>query len=136
MMDPLHYTPKREAAPVEELPLFAAAPEPPRDPHWLMQPLSRIERSFSAFHSANPHVFAELSARALRYLEQGRSRLGIAKLIEDLRDDPTFRTTHGPDALKLNNDHRAMYARLLLHRYPQLDGLLAIRERREKGAAA
>lgn len=132
-MDPLTYDigARKPMAPVDELPLFAAAPAAPAEPAWLTAPLSPIEQAFQRFHAENRHVYAELERRALAYQERGVKRIGIAKLVEDVRHDPLLVTRS--DDFKLNNNYRALFARLLIHYHPELSDMLATRERREKG---
>lgn len=101
------------------------------DPPFLIAPNSPIEHAFQRFHARNPHVYAAIEDRVLRAKERGARRLGIAKVIEDIRHDPTFRTQAAD--FKLNNNYRALYARLLLHRNPECAAILATRERRELG---
>lgn len=131
-MDPLNYIPKprSQAEQLEGLGLFA--PAPPLDPPWLVTPTTEIEQAFQRFHVDNPHVFQVLEREALRAQQAGVRRLGIAKLVEDVRHDAQLRTHSA--AFKLNNNFRAPYARLLIHRHPQLAEILATRERRDAGS--
>ena len=109
-------------------------PVPRAVPTWLAAPMSALERRFARFHEANPHVYRALETVALRELAEGARWIGIGQLCEQLRADPAIATAG--DAFKINNSFRALYARLLLHRYPRLDGVLRVRDRREKGATA
>lgn len=110
--------------------LFSIVPPSSADPAWLMVPMSPIERSFKAFHDANPHVYRELERCALR--ESARSRrLSISKMVEQIRADRMIETANDP--FKINNNFRALYARLLMHRHTELDGRFEVRERRESG---
>src|SRR4051812_35558197 len=103
----------------------------PRFPSWYLAPQSDLERRFVMFDRANPRVYAALERLVLKEVAAGAKRLGIAKLAEQLRADPDI-ATQG-DAWKINNSYRALYARLLIHRHPELDGVMECRERREKG---
>lgn len=106
----------------------------PRFPAWYLAPQSELERRFVVFDRANPRVYAALERLALKEVAGGAKRLGIAKLAEQLRADPDV-STQG-DAWKINNSFRALYARLLIHRHPILDGIIECRGRREKGGTA
>ena len=136
-MDPLTYrkhapTPEEQVA---DLGLFAMTDEAksPANPDWLIAPMSPIEHAFQAFHAENPGVYELLEGAALAAHTSGARRLGIAKLVEDIRYRSDVRTAG--DAFKMNNNFRALYARLLIHRHPELEAVLSTRERRERGAA-
>ena len=73
-----------------------------------------------AFHRENPQVYQHLRASALALLDAGQRHHSIynAKL----------RTNGKP--YKLNNNHTAFYARLLMNREPRLHGFFYLRMRR------
>ena len=87
-----------------------------------------IEQRFEAFHIANPHVFDALQAMALGLRDVGVEKWGIAGLFEVLRWQSAIRTDGDP--YKLNNNYRALYARMLMEREPRLAGFFDVRERR------
>lgn len=118
------------AAQLAGLGLFA--PVDDRRPLWLRNPQTAIEQDFAEFHEENPQVLAELEERATRLLNRGVSRIGIALLFEAMRYSRL--ETTGQD-YKLNNNFRALYARLMVHRHPELRDVIELRERREEGAA-
>lgn len=138
-MDPLFFRSPKPAPTskeqVADLGLFAAAEPTERSiPGWLAIPTTDIERAFKVFDTANPSVYGLLEAAALAAQRAGATRIGIAKLVEDIRYNPTIATTSEP--FKLNNNFRALYARLLVHRHPTLQPLFVLRERREPDAKA
>lgn len=138
-MDPLFFRPSKpaptSAEQVADLGLFAEAEPKERSvPGWLAIPTSDIERAFKVFDTANPNVYRLLEAAALAAQRTGAPRIGIAKLVEDIRYNPTIATTSEP--FKLNNNFRALYARLLVHRHPSLQPLFVLRERREPESKA
>jgi hypothetical protein len=83
-----------------------------------------LAAAFAEFHEANPDVYAALEDRALRLHAMGRS-FGIATIYEALRYE---RLLTAGDAFKLNNNHRAFYARLLLGAHPELRNTIHTRE--------
>ena len=92
----------------------------------LERPLTLAER-FEAFHAANPHVLVEFESLCEQVIATGRRKIGAKTLAEVLRwrywlttDDPT---SH----YRLNNNHTAFYARLILERHPEWDGLFELR---------
>lgn len=108
----------------DELPLWASVK--PEDPAFLVVPSTELERRFKAFHKDNAHVYARLETRALELARSGRTRIGVAELVEDLRYDPTLRSKG--EAFKINNSYRAFYARLLVHRQPSLEEVIQLRK--------
>ena len=110
-----------------DLPLFADA-----DPEWLVCPATRIEKQFALFHRTNPQVYRELERRARELADKGVPHFGVSLLYEAMRYSAL--ATEGKD-FKLNNNHRALYARLLIYRRPELAGRIELRERTEQGAA-
>lgn len=107
-----------------DLPLWAAVK--PQDPGFLVVPSTELEKRFKSFHEANPHVYTWLEEKALELVRAGRSRIGVAELIEDLRYVPSL-FTKGEAAFKLNNSYRAFYARLLVHRRKELEPVIQLR---------
>ena len=110
-----------------DLPLFADA-----DPEWLVCPATRIEKQFALFHRTNPHVYRELERRALALVAKRVPHFGVSLLYEAMRYSELETTG---EARKLNNSHRALYARLLIYRRPELSAHIELRERTERGAA-
>ena len=87
-----------------------------------------IDESFSAFHRANPHVFRALRQLAMDMKAKGHQRYSINGLFEVLRWHYAM-ATNGDD-FKLNNNYRALYARLLMERVPLLLNFFHLRERK------
>lgn len=91
----------------------------------------RITRDFVNFHADNPDVYAELVALARTWRTRGYAKLGIATVFEVLRWN---RYMDGKDkhGFKLNNNYRALYARLIMEQEPDLAGMFELRERTAK----
>lgn len=105
--------------------LFATAQDPP----WLVWPHTRIERRFAHFHGANPHVYAEFERRAMELLCAGARRIGVKAIAERIRWDVHVRVL--TEDYKINNSLVALYARLLIHRHPELAEVIELRQRKE-----
>lgn len=105
--------------------LFEPLP-PLRKPDY--QKTDTIEQRFNAFHAANPVVYRELRTMALGIKRRGTTRYGIAGLFEVLRYRWSLQTSG--DSFKLNNNFRALYARLLMDNEPELVDFFEVRERR------
>jgi len=93
------------------------------------QPITSREK-FEAFHRANPDVLTNLEALAEKLIRRGQKHIGIGYLFEILRYE-TFLVTNDPDSdLKLNNNYRSRYARLLIERHPEWANTISIRNLR------
>lgn len=90
-----------------------------------------IEQRFWRFHTSHPEVYRELAGLARQALAAGRERLGLKMLFEVVRWNRSLAglPAEGED-FKLNNDYTSRYARLLMEREPDLEGLFATRELR------
>lgn len=99
-------------------PLFGVRPGMPDDEY------DRLA-AFSIFHAENPQVYVRLRELALAQIEAGASHGGIAQLFEVLRYEASLETSG--EAFKLNNSHRAHYARLLMRNEPRLRGFFETR---------
>lgn len=89
---------------------------------------SKLEKQFLKFHLANPHVYQLLVSFAREWRLKGKGKLGMAMLFEHARWVTCTQTT--ADDYVLNNNHRAFYARLIMRREPDLNGLFNLREQR------
>lgn len=90
---------------------------------------SPLHASFLRFHAENPDVYIELRTLARQMRATGRERYSINGLFEVLRWQRDI-VTRG-DSFKLNNNHRAFYARTLMTYEPDLAGMFELRETRE-----
>lgn len=99
--------------------------EPYPDGHVGPNPEATIREAFLRFHAENPHVYDELVRLARQAHDRGARKIGIGMLFEVLRWGHLLRTSG--DDFKLNNNYRSYYARLILHRHPELDGIFELR---------
>ncbi len=88
----------------------------------------KIEKAFKRFHQKNPHVYTQLTDMSRRLKNVGHKRYGIAGLFEMLRYNHAISTSG--DKFKLCNNYRALYARLIMHDFPELEGFFKIKQRR------
>jgi hypothetical protein len=92
---------------------------------------SKLESSFWEFHNANPKVYRLL----VQFARQWRGRLGtdavmgIGQLFERVRWEASVKNNDGL-GFKLCNNHRAFYARLIMDRNPDLEGVFRLRRQR------
>jgi hypothetical protein len=89
--------------------------------------LLTIRERFEAFDNANPRVYEELERMAATVWALGRRRIGIKTLFETLRWRYWMTTDDSSSHFRLNNNYTPYYARLLIDRHPEWDGLFALR---------
>ncbi len=78
-------------------------------------PQPPIVERFDRFHQAHPEVYDELVRLARQAKTAGQKRLGIAMLYEVVRWNRTIAgLPEDGEPFKLNNDFRALYARLIM----------------------
>ncbi len=90
-----------------------------------------IQNQFEQFHHKHPNVLHELARLAWQAKNQGRTKIGMKQLFEVLRWERMIAGL--PDegeAFKLNNNYTSRYARLIMARYPDLEGMFDTRELR------
>jgi len=88
-----------------------------------------LEVAFWQFHEENPQVYSLLRDEALKKRRAGATKLGIAKLYEQIRWEMAHGVIPEDDCFVLNNNHRALYARFLMEQEPELRGFFESRTR-------
>ena len=78
--------------------------------------IDRIALEFEKFDAENPSVMKELVALARKAKKTGVMHYGIGALFEILRWHR--RIEKGDREFKLNNNHRALYARRIMELFP------------------
>ena len=116
-------------------PQFALPLEKPSDPDWLTSPKSEIECKFKLFHTRNPDVYMRLEIAALQWERSGAKRIGVKRLVENLRYSSIELDRRFWQEFKIDDRHTCLYARLLVHRHPSLSVFIEVRRRREDGAS-
>ena len=92
----------------------------------LVDPADRLEAAALKFHEENPHILKEIAAVALRVKRLGRKHWSINAAFEVVRYNAEVSTSGR--TYKLNNNHRAHYARWLMRDVPELAGFFSTRE--------
>jgi hypothetical protein len=88
---------------------------------------SKIEEAFWDFHRAHPEVYRELVRISRRLLAQGWTHFSINTVFEVAR----YKSMVGDDKGKsprLNNNHRAYFARLIAREEPDLRDVFRTRK--------
>lgn len=83
--------------------------------------MKTLRERFEDFDAANPHVWdlwLRFSAEAMR---AGHRILSASFIAERIRWETTI-VTRSEDPFKLNNNHRAYYARKFMDAFPELPG--------------
>jgi hypothetical protein len=92
------------------------------------EPRPTIQQQFQRFHLAHAEVYDGLLKLTRQAASAGRTRIGIAMLFEVLRWQWIIAGLPDEDeAWKLNNNYKSRYARLIMRRNPDLDGMFELR---------
>ena len=87
--------------------------------------MSKLKRDFLTFHYRNPKLWYWIDHFALQRARAGWSHYGISSVIERARWETAI-PTEG-DIYKINNNHRAHYARMWMIEHPEYDGFFRTR---------
>lgn len=90
--------------------------------------LDSIEANFWEFHDNHPEVYDQLVALARQWRSRGHAKLGIATLFEKLRWEWHMQGLQDSQGYKLNNNYRALYARMIMANNPDLNGIFETRK--------
>jgi hypothetical protein len=93
------------------------------------QPDDTIQRKFERYHSEHPKVYEMLTRIAREGKELGLSFWGISAVYEVARWQYIKQTG---EHLKLANNFRSRYARLIMSQEPDLDGFFKLQPLRKK----
>ena len=93
-----------------------------------MQDDDKIANEFRRFHRMNPSVYDELVAISRQLKSRGRLHYGIGALFEVIRFHRALKTTD--HEFKLNNNYRALYARLIMEQEKDLRDFFETRVRK------
>jgi hypothetical protein len=91
-----------------------------------------IQERFEDFRATNPHVEASLVRLARQAHRRGHRKIGIELLFAVLRWETMMKTNDPSSGFKLNDHYTSRYARLLMDKYPDLEGLFETRQLRSK----
>ena len=91
-----------------------------------------LEDAFNRYHAENPHVYRLLLAFTREVKAAGHEHYSIDAIFQRARWH-TDVETQDPDGFKLNDHHRAYYARLI-NQEPGMEGFFRTRERKKEAA--
>ncbi len=87
--------------------------------------MNNLEKAFRKFHAGNPLVYDLFDKYAKLAKATGRDNFSVAMIWERMRWYTTIETTD--PVYKLNNNHRAYYARMWMARNPGNKGFFRTR---------
>ena len=82
---------------------------------------------FEEFNRLNPQVYSVLESMTAEMVNRGRRKIGMKMLIEVLRWNYYLETDDPNSDFKINNNYVPYYARLILERHPEWDGVFELR---------
>ena len=89
---------------------------------------------FEKFDAENPKLWLLFCRFCDQAIAVGRRKLGVSLIIERIRWE-VFITTTSDDDFKINNNHRAYYARKWLAAHPEYPGFFETRKVRNSGGS-
>ncbi len=92
----------------------------------------QIAIKFEEFHKEHPWVYEKLKLLAFELRNAGVKHYGIGGLFEILRYQASL-TSKDEEGFKLNNNYRALYARMLAKNEPALRDFFSFRLRNARG---
>tara|TARA_Y100000310_G_C20544050_1_gene744737 strand:- start:45 stop:443 length:399 start_codon:yes stop_codon:yes gene_type:complete len=95
---------------------------------------SELEKKFWEFHFKHPDVYSTLVsfARQWRQRKGMKAKVGIKALYERARWEIWFESLTDEKPPKLSNNHTAFYARLLMKKNPELEGIFRLKAQKVK----
>jgi hypothetical protein len=115
---------------MNDLDLFAPAHPRTRTRH------DELEQAAREFHAENPEVWRLFVRFTLEAVGRGFSAYSVAAIFERIRWETDVADAEGRSTFKLNNNHRASYARWFMATYPQCRGFFRLREQSSKHQVA
>lgn len=88
----------------------------------------QIFERFTTFHNDNPGVWRLFKRFTFELIEAGRTRYSVDAIFNRIRWHVEIETRG--EAVKINNDFTAYYARMFMATYPQHAGFFELRKRR------
>lgn len=91
-----------------------------------------MDRAAAAFHEAHPEVMAHIVRECRRRASVGVDHWSINGAFEVVRHERTINPDprESGEEFRLNNNHRAWYAREIMERFRDLEGFFATRARK------
>jgi len=91
-----------------------------------------LEQAAREFHAENPEVWRLFVRFTLEVVDRGFKNYSVAAIFERIRWETDQADAEGRSTFKLNNNHRAYYARWFMASYPQCRGFFRLRDQPSK----
>ncbi len=86
---------------------------------------NRLFEAFGKFHAENPNVYKLFKRFTREALDRGFKNFSVSSIIERIRWETSIKTAD--DSFKINNNHRAYYARMWMEDNPKHEGFFRTR---------
>lgn len=93
--------------------------------------MTTLSRRFELFDAENPHIWELFKRFAVQALKSGKDVLSIALITERIRWEVEVAGVTG-ERFKLNNNHKAFYARKFHDAFPQYGTPFVTRKQRSE----
>jgi len=85
-----------------------------------------LKKTWWKWHKQNPHVWEMFEKYTFQAISAGYDHYSVNAIFERIRWHTDIETKGDP--FKINNNHRAYYARYFHYMYPEFDGFFRTRE--------
>jgi hypothetical protein len=96
--------------------------------------VDRLQAAFDIFDAANPRFWILFESFTQAVIDRGFTKFSVANIYERVRWEVQI-ATDSDDGFKLNNNHRAYYARKWLKLHPEYPKFFEIRITRQERKA-
>jgi hypothetical protein len=95
-------------------------------PSFLQECDEELAKSFLKFHESNPDIYDAFERFSREALKSGLKRCSHWLIVNRIRWYTDIETTGSK--FKISNDYIALYARLLIHQFPEFDGFFTLKK--------
>lgn len=88
----------------------------------------QMREEWSRFHNAHPEVWALFQRFTFDRINRGFAHYGVGAIMERVRWETAIGADLDEEEFKINNNHRAFYARFFMGYYPEHAGFFRVRE--------
>jgi hypothetical protein len=81
---------------------------------------------FKAYHEANPQIYEAFKAYTFKAIAKQYKRFSAEFILNVIRWETAIT---GKEQFKINNNYKALYARLFMRDFPQYEGYFETRKR-------
>jgi len=87
--------------------------------------LDLFEADFLKYHRDNPHIYEAFKKFTVKAINKGHKRWSAEAIFNVMRWETEIT---GNDEFKINNNYKALYARMFMRDFPEVKGFFAIRK--------